>query len=323
MAIVSVMSALCAVTPKRAVSNDELARIVDTSDEWIQARTGIKTRFIADALETTASLGADAAKNAMAEANVKPEDIDLIVCATSTPDKTFPSTATLIQARLGCGVATAFDIQAVCSGFVYGLGVVDAMIKSGQAKTALLLGADTFSRIMDWSDRSTCVLFGDGAGAAIIQAVDEKEAAGKGILANILNADGKYADILNVDGGASNSARIGKLRMEGQAVFKHAVTNIASAIEDCCKKAGRDIADIDWFVPHQANKRILDGVARRLGIPEEKVVVTVDCHGNTSAASVPLAFNVAKQDGRIKKGDLVLFEAMGGGLTWGASLIQL
>ena len=323
MPIVSVVSSLCAVTPERAVGNDELARMVDTSDEWISARTGIKSRYVASPLETTSVLGAQAAKLAIEEAGLKPEDIDLIVCATSTPDKTFPSTATLIQAKLGCKVATAFDVQAVCSGFVYGIGIVDALVKSGQAKNAILIGADTFSRIMDWSDRATCVLFGDGAGAAVIQGFDANEAKGKGILASVLNADGKYADILNVDGGASSNARVGKLRMEGQAVFKHAVTNISSAIEECCEKAGRPVSDIDWFVPHQANKRILDGVAKRLGIPEEKVVVTVDVHGNTSAASVPLAYDFAKKDGRIKKGDLVLFEAMGGGLTWGAALVQL
>ena len=323
MPIVSVVSSLCAVTPERAVNNDELARMVDTSDEWISARTGIKSRYVASPLETTSVLGAQAAKLAIEEAGLKPEDIDLIVCATSTPDKTFPSTATLIQAKLGCKVATAFDVQAVCSGFVYGVGIVDALVKAGQAKNAVLIGADTFSRIMDWSDRTTCVLFGDGAGAAVIQGVDSDKAEGRGILASVLNADGKYADILNVDGGASSNARVGKLRMEGQAVFKHAVTNIASAIEECCEKAGRSVSEIDWFVPHQANKRILDGVAKRLNIPEEKVVVTVDVHGNTSAASVPLAYDIAKKDGRIKKGDLVLFEAMGGGLTWGASLVQL
>ncbi|KAF0110126.1 MAG: 3-oxoacyl-acyl-carrier-protein synthase III [Hyphomonadaceae bacterium] len=323
MAFTSVLAGLGAVTPSNIVSNEQLAHMIDTSDQWIRERTGIEQRFICDTLETTSSLGLAAAKLALQDANLRPQDIDLIICATSTPDKTFPATATLIQAQLGANIGIAFDIQAVCSGFVYGIGVVDAMLKAGQAKNALLIGADTFSRILDWSDRGTCVLFGDGAGACVLRAVDAEEANGKGVLANVLRADGKYADILNVDSGASSGSRVGKLRMEGQAVFRHAVTNISEAIIDCCAKAGKSVDDIDWFVPHQANKRILDGVARRLNIDEAKIVVTVQMHGNTSAASVPLAFDVAKKDGRIKAGDLVLLEAMGGGLTWGASLIQL
>lgn len=323
MPINSVLLGLSAITPNRAVTNSELASIVDTSDEWIVNRTGIKSRFIADDLETTSVLAVRAAKAALEKSGKTAADIDLIVCATSTPDRTFPATATLIQAELGIDTCIAFDIQAVCSGFVYGLSVVDAMLKAGQGTTALLIGADTFSRILDWSDRGTCVLFGDGAGACVLEATQQSAANGKGILANILRADGRYSDILNVDSGASMGARVGKLRMEGQAVFRHAVTNIAEAIINCCELAGREVEEIDWFVPHQANKRILDGVAKRLNIPEEKVIVTVDMHGNTSAASVPLAFAVAEADGRIKPGDLVLFEAMGGGLTWGASLIQL
>ncbi|MEK7661206.1 MAG: beta-ketoacyl-ACP synthase III [Pseudomonadota bacterium] len=323
MAFTSVLAGLGAVTPSNIVSNEQLAHMIDTSDQWIRERTGIEQRFICDPLETTSSLGLAAAKLALQDANLSPKDIDLIICATSTPDRTFPATATLIQAQLGANIGIAFDIQAVCSGFVYGIGVVDAMLKAGQAKNALLIGADTFSRILDWSDRGTCVLFGDGAGACVLRAVDAEEANGKGVLANVLRADGKYADILNVDSGASSGSRVGKLRMEGQAVFRHAVTNISEAIIDCCAKAGKSVDDIDWFVPHQANKRILDGVARRLNIDEAKIVVTVQMHGNTSAASVPLAFDVAKKDGRIKAGDLVLLEAMGGGLTWGASLIQL
>ena len=323
MAINSVLLGLAAITPERAVTNNELAKMVDTNDDWIVERTGIKSRFIASDIETTSVLAIRAAKAALEKSGKSPAEIDLIVCATSTPDRTFPATATLIQAELGIDVCIAFDIQAVCSGFVYGLSVVDAMLKAGQGKTALLIGADTFSRILDWSDRGTCVLFGDGAGACVLEATSEAEAKGKGVLANVLRADGRFADILNVDSGASMGARVGKLRMEGQAVFRHAVTNISEAIVNCCELAGRKVEEIDWFVPHQANKRILDGVAKRLGIKEEKVIVTVDIHGNTSAASVPLAFATAESDGRIKPGDLVLFEAMGGGLTWGASLVQL
>jgi 3-oxoacyl-[acyl-carrier-protein] synthase III len=319
----SVLKSLCAYTPNNVVSNHELANIIDTSDEWITERTGIQARFFCDDLQTTSSLAIEAAKEAIEKANIDINEIDLIICATSTPDRTFPATATLVQEALGIGVCIAFDIQAVCSGFVYGLGVVDGMLQSGQAKTALLLGADSFSRIMDWSDRTTCVLFGDGAGAAIIQAIPEEEAGKKGILANVLRADGRYNSILNVSSGASLGSKVGKLHMEGQAVFRHAVTNISEAIVLCCEKAGRSIDEIDWFVPHQANKRILDGVAKKLKIPEEKVIITVDIHGNTSAASVPLAFDYAQKQGKIKEGDLVLFEAMGGGLTWGASLLQL
>jgi 3-oxoacyl-[acyl-carrier-protein] synthase-3 len=245
------------------------------------------------------------------------------VCATSTPDRTFPATATLIQAELGIPVAIAFDVQAVCSGFVYALSVADALVQTGQAKTALVIGAETFSRILDWSDRTTAVLFGDGAGAMILGAVPVGEAGGRGVLAHALRADGRHADLLYVDGGASQGGRIGKLKMQGQAVFRHAVGNISEAIAACCAKAGVEVADIDWFVPHQANRRILEGVARRMGLDDHKVITTVTLHGNTSAASVPLAFEVARQDGRIKKGDLVLLEAMGGGFTWGASLIRL
>jgi 3-oxoacyl-[acyl-carrier-protein] synthase-3 len=323
LALVSVISGFGAYTPKNSVSNDELSQMIDTSDQWIRDRTGIESRFIADPLESTSSLGVEAAKAAILDANISPKDIDLIVCATSTPDKTFPATAALIQAQIGANVGIAFDIQAVCSGFVYGMAVVDAMLKSGQAKNALLVGADTFSRILDWSDRGTSVLFGDGAGACVMRAMDSTKAEGKGVLANVLRADGKYADILNVDSGASSGSRVGKLRMEGQAVFRHAVTNISEAILTCCERAGKTVDQIDWFVPHQANKRILDGVAKRLGISDDKVIMTVQIHGNTSAASVPLAFDTARKDGRIKAGDLVLLEAMGGGLTWGASLIQL
>ncbi len=308
-----------AIVPQNAVSNAQLAQIIDTSDEWITERTGIKNRHIADSLETSSIMGAKAARLALETASVSPEEIDLIVCATSTPDRTFPSTAALIQEILGIPVCVAFDIQAVCSGFVYGLGVVDAMIRAKSAKTALLIGVDCFSRIMDWSDRTTCVLFGDGAGAAVIRANESND---KGILSTILRADGRYNGILNVSGGASTTSSVGKLYMEGQAVFKQAVNNISEAMVSCCEDAKRSIDEIDWFVPHQANKRILDGVAKKLSIDEEKVIITVDMHGNTSAASVPLAFEHAFSQGKIKAGDLVLFEAMGGGLTWGASLVQ-
>jgi 3-oxoacyl-[acyl-carrier-protein] synthase-3 len=312
-----------AMTPERIVTNAELETMIDTNDAWIKERTGIAQRAVAGPLETTATLGTEAARRALADANLTPADIDLIVCATSTPDRTFPATATLIQAELGVPVAIAFDIQAVCSGFVYALSVADAMVQTGQAKTALVIGAETFSRILDWSDRTTAVLFGDGAGAMIIGAVPVEEAGGRGVLAHALRADGRHADLLYVDGGASQGGRIGKLKMQGQAVFRHAVGNISEAIAACCAKAGVEIADIDWFVPHQANRRILEGVARRMGLDEHKVITTVTQHGNTSAASVPLAFEVAREDGRIQKGDLVLLEAMGGGFTWGASLIRL
>lgn len=309
-----------AIVPENAVSNAQLAEIIDTSDEWIKERTGISNRHVAGELETSSSMGAKAARLAIETAGINKDEIDLIVCATSTPDRTFPATATLIQELLGIPVCVAFDIQAVCSGFVYGLGVVDAMIRAGSAKTALLIGVDCFSRILDWSDRTTCVLFGDGAGAAVIRATESEDI---GILSSILRADGRYNRILNVQGGASTTSSVGKLYMEGQAVFKQAVNNISEAMVACCNDAKRDISDIDWFVPHQANKRILDGVAKKLSIDENKVIISVGIHGNTSAASVPLAFEHALSQGKIKKGDLVLFEAMGGGLTWGASLVQL
>ncbi|GBF57355.1 3-oxoacyl-[acyl-carrier-protein] synthase 3 [Candidatus Phycosocius bacilliformis] len=312
-----------AMTPSRIVTNVELETMMDTSDAWIQERTGIAQRAIAGPLETTASLGAEAARRALANASVSPDAIDLIICATATPDRTFPATAALIQADLGIPVAIAFDVQAVCSGFVYAMSVADAMLASGQAKTALVIGAETFSRILDWSDRTTAVLFGDGAGAMVLGAVASAQAGSRGVLAHALRADGRQADLLYVDGGPSQGGRIGKLKMQGQAVFRHAVGNISEAISACCEKAGVKVSDIDWFVPHQANRRILDGVARRMGLDDHKVVTTVHQHGNTSAASVPLAFEVARQDGRICDGDLVLLEAMGGGFTWGASLIRL
>jgi 3-oxoacyl-[acyl-carrier-protein] synthase III len=319
----SVLLGVGGYLPSNVVSNAELESLVDTTDAWIRERSGIEQRAIAAPLETSSTLGAHAARAALADAGVTPAEIDLIICATATPDKTFPATAVLIQAALGVPVCVAFDVQAVCTGFVYAMAVADAMLTAGQARTALVIGAETFSRILDWTDRTTCVLFADGAGACVLQAMPESEAGGRGVLGHALRADGHQAQILHVNGGASSGGRIGKLEMQGQAVFKQAVTNISEAIEAACRQAGLTVDDIDWFVPHQANKRILDGVARRLSIPEDKVVVTVDRHGNTSAASVPLAFDAARRDGRIKPGDLVLLEAMGGGLTWGASLLRL
>ncbi len=322
-AVRSMLVGIGAYLPANVVSNTRLEAMVDTTDAWIRERTGITQRAIAAPLETTASLGAEAGRRALADAGMAPEDVELIVCATATPDQTFPATAALIQARLGIPVCIAFDVQAVCTGFVYAMAVADSMMKAGQARTALVIGAETFSRILDWSDRTTCVLFGDGAGAAVLRAVPESEAGGRGVLAHALRADGRQAGILHVRGGPSSGGGTGKLAMQGQAVFKQAVTNISEAIEAACARAGIAVADVDWFVPHQANRRILDGVARRLAIPEDKVVVTVDRHGNTSAASVPLAFAAARADGRIKPGDLVLLEAMGGGLTWGATLVRV
>lgn len=319
----SVFLGLGAMTPANIVTNAQLATMVDTSDEWIVARTGIQQRAIAGPLETTTTLAVEASRRAMLDAGIDATEIDLIVCATATPDRTFPATATLIQAELGIPVCIAFDVQAVCSGFVYAMTIADAMLQAGQGTTALVLGAETFSRILDWSDRTTCVLFADGAGAAILRSMPLEEAGDRGLLAHALRADGRQADLLYVDGGASQGARIGKLKMQGQAVFRHAVGNISEAIKSCCEKAGVSVDDVDWFVPHQANIRILDGVARRLGLPEHKVITTVAQHGNTSAASVPLAFDVARQDGRIKPGDLVLLEAMGGGFTWGATLLRV
>jgi 3-oxoacyl-[acyl-carrier-protein] synthase III len=314
---------LGAMTPSNIVTNAQLATMVDTSDEWITARTGIEQRAIAGPLDTTKTLAVEASKRALEDAGVDATEIDLIICATATPDQTFPATATLIQAELGIPVCIAFDVQAVCSGFVYAMTIADAMLQAGQGTTALVIGAETFSRILDWSDRTTCVLFGDGAGAAVLRSVPANDAGDKGLLAHALRADGRQADLLYVDGGASKGGRIGKLKMQGQAVFRHAVGNISEAIAACCENAGVSVDDVDWFVPHQANKRILDGVARRMGLPDEKVIVSVNLHGNTSAASVPLAFDLARRDGRIKKGDLVLLEAMGGGFTWGASLLRL
>ncbi|MFO1089641.1 MAG: beta-ketoacyl-ACP synthase III [Hyphomicrobiales bacterium] len=310
-----------AALPQRVLTNDELAKLVDTSDEWITERTGIRQRYIAGEGETTVSLGLKAAEKALEASAVKAEDIDLVICATSTPDNTFPASAVSIQAGLGITRGAAFDVQAVCSGFVYALTTANAFVQTGQATNCLVIGSETFSRILDWKDRTTCVLFGDGAGAVVVRA-DEEGTRNAGIIATRIRSDGRYKDKLYVDGGPSTTGTVGHLRMEGREVFRHAVTNITEVMEETLESCGIKGSDIDWFVPHQANKRILDGTARRFGIPEDKVVVTVDVHGNTSAASIPLALHTAVSDGRIQKGDLVLMEAMGGGFTWGAVLVR-
>ncbi len=307
--------------PKKCVSNADLAQKVDTSDEWIRERTGITQRYIADDGETTGSLATAAALAAMEDAGCTVEDIDLIVLATATPDRTFPATATTVQHALGGEGFPAFDVAAVCSGFLYALATADAMIRSGMAKRAIVIGAETFSRILDWEDRTTCVLFGDGAGAFVVEAQDVAE-DGPGLLATKLHADGAHTELLYVDGGPSTTGDVGKLRMKGREVFRHAVGNLAEVLREVLADAGFAADDIDWVVPHQANARILDATARKLGLPMEKVVVTVDRHANTSAASVPLAYDTARRDGRIKPGDLVMLEAMGGGFTWGASLLR-
>jgi 3-oxoacyl-[acyl-carrier-protein] synthase-3 len=313
-----------AYLPEGVLSNSELAKKDNTSDEWIRTRTGIERRHIAAKGETTSDLAFHAAKAALADAKIGVDDLDLIIVATTTPDETFPSVATKIQARLGMVRGAAFDVQAVCSGFIYGLAVADNFIRCGQAETVLLIGAETMSRLMDWTDRTTCVLFGDGAGAIVLRAGEgEGSAADRGVLNTKLYSDGRLHDLLYVDGGPSTTGTTGFLRMQGKEVFKHAVINIADSILASAKGAGIDVAEIDWFVPHQANQRILDGTARRLHLPAERFISTIAEHGNTSAASVPLALAVAVADGRIKRGDLVLMEAMGGGLTWGAGLARL
>ncbi|MES0022656.1 MULTISPECIES: beta-ketoacyl-ACP synthase III [unclassified Mesorhizobium] len=319
----SVVRGTGAALPRRIMKNADFEGMVETSDEWIAQRTGIRQRHIAADDETTASLGEAAARAALDNAGLRPADIDLIVLATSTPNNTFPATAVEIQNRLGMHHGFAFDLQAVCSGFVYAVTTADLYIRGGLAKRVLVIGAETFSRILDWSDRSTCVLFGDGAGALVLEA-DEGTGgiADRGVLAMSLRSDGAHKDKLFVDGGPSTTGTVGHLRMEGREVFKHAVGMITDVIEATFSQAGITADDLDWFVPHQANKRIIDASAKKLGIAEQKVVVTVDLHGNTSAASVPLALSVAVADGRIKKGDLVLLEAMGGGFTWGAVLVR-
>jgi len=321
----SVLKGTGSALPAKCVSNAELAERVDTSDEWIVERTGIRQRYIAGEGETTSTLATAAARAALADAGLTIGDIDLIVLATATPDKTFPATATMVQAALGGSGFPAFDVAAVCSGFLYALATVDSMLRTGMARRALVIGAETFTRILDWEDRTTCVLFGDGAGAFVLAAEDVAEDgqfAGPGILATRLHADGTYAEHLHVDGGPSSTGTVGHVRMQGREVFRHAVTNLASVLGEVLDITGHVPADLDWIVPHQANLRILDATARKLGLPMTKVVVTVDRHANTSAASVPLAFDAARRDGRIGAGQLVMLEAMGGGFTWGASLLR-
>lgn len=308
--------------PERIVTNAELAQTVDTSDEWIVDRTGIRERRIAHKGETTAALAFQAAENALEAAGISAQELDLIIVATTTPDNTFPSTATKVQAMLGLDTGAAFDVQAVCSGFIYGLAIGDNFIRAGQAKKVLVIGAEVFSRIIDWEDRTTCVLFGDGAGAVVLQAEEVKAGDKVGILSTHLHSDGKLRDLLYTDGGPGTNSTVGHVRMLGREVFRHAVTNLAAVVDEALAANGYEKSDIDWLVPHQANKRILDGTAKKLGLSEDRVVITVDRHANTSAASVPLALDEAVRDGRIKKGQLVLMEAMGGGLTWGAALVR-
>jgi len=312
-----------AYLPRKILTNDELSKRVDTSDEWIVERTGIRRRHIAAEGEKTSDLALNAAREAIADAGISADALDLVVVATTTPDETFPAVATTVQAKIGMQGGFAFDVQAVCSGFVYALAVADNFIKVGQAKTVLVIGAETMSRLMDWTDRGTCVLFGDGAGAVVLQAGAGKgDNHDQGVLNTKLFSDGRLHDLLYVDGGPSTTGTTGFLRMQGREVFKHAVTNISAAVHASADEAGVKVSEVDWFVPHQANQRILDGTAKRLGIDPNKVISTVALHGNTSAASVPLALMAAIEDGRIKRGDLVLLEAMGGGFTWGAALIR-
>lgn len=309
--------------PARILSNDELARSVDTTDEWIVQRTGIRERHIAAPGEMTSDLAINAARAALAHAHVDADSIDLIVLGTSTPDQTFPATAVTVQHALGITKGAAFDLQAVCSGFVYALSIADAMLRCGSHKRALVIGAETFSRILDWNDRTTCVLFGDGAGAVVLEAQEQPgDTSDRGILTTHLRSDGRHKSKLYVDGGVSSTQTTGHLRMEGKEVFKHAVAMITDVIEDAFEATGTTANDIDWFVPHQANKRIIDGSAHKLGISPEKVVITVDRHGNTSAASIPLALADAVADRRIKRGNLILLEAMGGGFTWGSAMLR-
>jgi len=320
----SVIKGVGAYLPEKVLSNAELAQIVDTSDEWITERTGIKQRHVAAEGELTSHLAINAAKAALERAGIDGRDVDLWVVATATPDETFPATAAKVQAALGRPGVPSFDVQAVCSGFVYGLAVVDNFIRVGQAKTAVVIGAETFSRILDWNDRGTCVLFGDGAGAVVVQAEEGRGTADdRGILSTHLHSDGRHHDMLYVDGGPSTTQTTGFVRMKGREVFRHAVVNLAEAVNEALAANNVTIDQIDWLVPHQANKRILDSTADKLGISPDKVIITVDQHANTSAASIPLALNEGVSDGRIKTGDLVLMEAMGGGFTWGSALVRM
>lgn len=321
MTLRAILAGTGSALPRTRVSNAELAQRVDTSDEWIVERTGIRFRHIAEPDETTATLGALAAQEALTAAGLEAADIGLIILATATPDNTFPASATKVQALLGAPDCIAFDVAAVCSGFLYAVSVADSMLRTGAAKHALVIGSETFSRILDWEDRTTCVLFGDGAGAVVLSAKDVDD--DQGILATRLHAEGKYSGMLYVDGGPSTTGTVGHVRMHGREVFRHAVTNLASVLGEVMADVGLSADQIDWVVPHQANKRIIDATAKKLGLPAERVVLTVDQHANTSAASVPLALDLAVRDGRIKRGDLVVLEAMGGGFTWGAAVLRV
>ncbi len=316
----TIVAGVGAYLPERVVTNADMARMVDTSDDWIVERTGITQRHIAADGEYTSDLATRAGRLAIENAGLTPADIDMVIVATATPDETFPATAVKVQHQLGITAGAAFDIQAVCSGFVYGFSIADNLIRGGMSRNLLLIGAETFSRILDWEDRTTCVLFGDGAGAVVLRGVEGE--GDRGIIASKLRSDGSKHDLLYVDGGPSTTQTTGKLRMRGKDVFKHAVNNLSDIVQEVFEGTGLSPENIDWIVPHQANRRILDATARKLGVAPEKVVVTVQDHGNTSAASVPLALERAVRDGRIKKGDLVLLEAMGGGFTWGASLVR-
>lgn len=321
MTLRAILAGTGSALPRTRVSNAELAERVDTSDEWIVERTGIRFRYIAEADETTATLGAEAAQKALEAAGLTAADIGLIIVATATPDNTFPATATKIQAIIGTPNCVAFDVAAVCSGFLYAVTVADAMLRTGAAKHALVIGSETFSRILDWEDRTTCVLFGDGAGAIVLTA--KEDAGDQGLLTTRLHAEGQYGEMLYVDGGPSTTGTVGHLRMQGREVFRHAVTNLASVLGEVMQDIGISPSEIDWVVPHQANRRIIDATAKKLNLPAERVIVTVDQHANTSAASVPLALDLAVRDGRIKAGDLVVLEAMGGGFTWGAAVLRV
>lgn len=319
----SVIRGVGASLPKRVVTNKDLEAIVDTTDDWIVERSGIRARHIAGDDETTASLGIAAARQALVRAGIDPIEIDLVICATATPDRTFPSTATKIQAGLGVTKGAAFDIQAVCSGFVYAMTIADNFLKTGQFKRAIVIGAETFSRILDWSDRSTCVLFGDGAGAVVLEAQPQHSGlADRGILSTTIRSDGRFEDLLYVDGGPGTTKTVGHLRMNGREVFRHAIQKISGVIEETLAATGFAADEIDLYVPHQANARILDGIAKKLSVDPSKIVMTLSKHGNTSAASIPLALNQAFEDHRIKEGSLILMEAMGGGFTWGAVLVR-
>ena len=320
----SIVTGVGGYLPDEVVTNDDLAKVVDTTDAWIIERTGIRQRYRAAPDQAVSDLAVEAAKKALVAADKSAADIDLIIVATTTPDLTFPATAAIVQRKLGAPIGIAFDVQAVCSGFVYALSVADGFVARGLAKCALVIGAETMTRLMDWTDRGTCILFGDGAGAVVLEAGEGKgEPTDQGLLGFALRCDGTKQDLLFVDGGVSTTGTVGHLRMQGNQVFRHAVINISEAVEAAAKVSGVAIADVDWFIPHQANQRILEGVARRLGIPEDRVVSTVSEHANTSAASIPLAWAKAVEDGRIKPGQLLLIEAMGGGLTWGACVVRL